>query len=214
MSLKVNEIFYSIQGESSFAGQPCVFVRLTGCNLRCSYCDTAYAYAEGEPVPIEDIIGSITQYPCRLVEITGGEPLIQEESPLLIQRLLNLAYTVLLETNGSVDVGHIDKRCIKIMDIKCPASGEENKNNFSNLNELTAEDEIKFVICNREDFTYAANLLPRIQRSCPVRKIHFSPAAGMLEAGTLAPWILEGGLPVRLNMQLHKIIWPHRLRGA
>ena len=173
--LRVNEIFHSIQGESTYAGYPCVFIRLTGCNLRCSYCDTAYAYEEGEDLPVETIIATVKRYACRLVEITGGEPLVQEETPFLIRQLLDAGYTVLLETNGSIDLGQVDSRCIKIMDIKCPASGEEGKNNFDNLFKLTPRDEIKCVIENRNDYLYAREILPLIYERSPARLIHFSP---------------------------------------
>lgn len=214
MPLKVNEIFYSIQGESSYAGWPCVFIRLTGCNLRCSYCDTTYAYEEGEELPIEKIIEKAAQYQCRLVEITGGEPLLQEETPALISRLLERGYTVLLETNGTLAIDIVDTRCIRIMDIKCPSSNEEKRNNPDNLRKLTAGDEIKFVIGNQEDYRYAKNTLQRIHQDFRVSCIHFSAVYGKLSPATLASWILKDGLTVRLGMQLHKIIWPDTLKGV
>lgn len=155
MTLLVNEIFYSIQGESLSAGIPCVFVRLTGCNLRCSYCDTPYAYDEGTKMAITEILKEVAAFRCPVVEITGGEPLLQNNTPLLIQSLLEDGYEVLLETNGSIDIGLVDDRCIKIVDIKCPTSGESHKNNLYNLNRLNAVDQIKFVIGDREDFRYA-----------------------------------------------------------
>ena len=155
MALKINEIFYSIQGESSFAGRPCVFVRLTGCNLRCAYCDTAYAYVAGVSWQIRDIIGHIGRYGSRLVEITGGEPLLQDETPALVKALLDLGWTVLMETNGSLDVRRVDEQCIRIMDVKCPSSGEADRNDLDNLRRLTAHDEIKFVIGDRGDYEYA-----------------------------------------------------------
>ena len=147
----MNEIFFSIQGESSYAGYPCAFVRLTGCNLRCSYCDTQYAYEEGIWLEISDIERKVTSLHCRLVEITGGEPLIQKETPELIKKLLDHEFTVLLETNGSQDIGVVDERCVRILDIKCPSSGESGNNDLENLGKMTPHDEIKFVILNRKD---------------------------------------------------------------
>ncbi|MCP4715272.1 MAG: radical SAM protein, partial [Deltaproteobacteria bacterium] len=152
--MKVNEIFYSIQGESSYAGYPCVFVRLTGCNLRCSYCDTRYAYDEGEDCTEEQVLERIAAYGCSLVEITGGEPLLQPDTPGLISRLLDRGCRVLLETNGSMDIGSVDRRCVRIVDIKCPSSGEAGRNDEANLARLTAQDEVKFVIGTREDFDF------------------------------------------------------------
>ena len=214
MSIKVNEIFYSIQGESTYAGCPCVFIRLCGCNLRCSYCDTKYAYKEGEELSIESTIARVVSYGCRLVEITGGEPLLQQGTPDLIKQLLDRDYTVLLETNGSLDIANIDDRCIRIMDIKCPSSGESNRNDFDNLVRLTDKDEIKFVIGSRDDYEYARNLLPRINQDTPVKQILFSPAFGKLPPATLSTWMLEDGLQARLSLQLHKIIWPGINRGV
>jgi 7-carboxy-7-deazaguanine synthase len=153
--LRVNEIFFSIQGESSYAGLPCVFVRLSGCNLRCTYCDTRYAYEQGDHMDVSEIIDRVSGYDCRLVEITGGEPLLQEETPALISGLLDRGFTVLLETNGSMDISGVDGRCIRILDVKCPSSGEAEKNDFGNLPLLTHEDEIKFVVGDRADYEYA-----------------------------------------------------------
>ncbi|MBN1833134.1 MAG: radical SAM protein [Deltaproteobacteria bacterium] len=208
MSLKINEVFYSIQGESSFAGRPCVFIRLTGCNLRCSYCDTQYAYEEGNSLKIKEILAEIGSYECRLVEITGGEPLLQKETPALIQRLLDEDYEVLLETNGSQDIDRVDRRCVRIVDIKCPSSGEEEKNDLKNLNILTDKDEVKFVIGDRRDYEYAKRVLNLIPvYSTRIRAAHFSPVFGKIEPKTLAKWILEDHLDVRLHLQLHKLIW-------
>src|SRR4030042_5346422 len=150
MALTVNEIFYSIQGESTYAGRPCVFIRLTGCNLRCSYCDTQYAYHDGEKLNIREIINKVALYGCPLVEVTGGEPLLQEETPYLTSQLLGTGYKVLIETNGSQDISRVDSRCVRIGDIKCPPSGEKDKNDLANLNRLTDEDELKFVIRSEE----------------------------------------------------------------
>ncbi len=215
MTLKVNEVFYSIQGESSFAGLPCVFVRLTGCNLRCSYCDTQYAYDEGNTLKIDEIIAEVGSYECRLVEITGGEPLIQEETPALIQRLLDEDHEVLLETNGSQDISRVDGRCVKIVDIKCPSSGEEDKNDLKNLTLLTDKDEVKFVIGDRGDYEYAKHVLNLIPAySTRKRAVHFSAVYGKTDPKTLAKWILEDHLSVRLHMQLHKLIWGQGQRGV
>ncbi len=213
--LRVNEIFYSIQGESSYAGRPCVFVRLTGCNLRCAYCDTPYAYDEGQYLNIDEIIEQVASYRCRLVEITGGEPLLQKETPHLIQRLLDKNFELLLETNGSLDISRTDGRCVKIVDIKCPSSGEEKKNDLENLKRLSAKDEIKFVIGNRKDYLYAKKIMSRAKRDNPGMKPPlFSPIYGGIDPQTLAEWILADHLEVRINMQLHKIIWGADAKGV
>jgi len=213
--LKVNEIFYSIQGESSYAGRPCVFVRLTGCNLRCSYCDTRYAYDEGEDLEIGEIINRITSHRCRLVEITGGEPLMQKDTPLLIQRLLDLGLDVLLETNGSMDISVIDNRCVKILDIKCPSSGEAKKNDLENLKRLQPKDEIKFAIGSREDYDYAKNILSSINSAKGnIKPPLFSPVYEIMNPKLLAQWILADHLDVRMQIQLHKVIWGSETMGV
>ena len=214
MTLWVNEIFYSIQGESLSAGRPCVFVRLTGCNLRCTYCDTRYAYEEGTLMAIADIIDRVSCFKCSLIEITGGEPLLQEETPDLIFRLLENGYEVLLETNGSLDVSGIDKRCIKIVDIKCPTSGESHKNDFENLKKLNSGDQIKFVISNRKDYDYAKGIKKKLIPEFSGNPILFSSVFGKVSPAILAQWILEDHLNVRLQLQLQKIIWPHIERGV
>lgn len=215
MALRVNEIFYSIQGESSFAGNPCVFVRLTGCNLRCTYCDTRYAYEEGEDLEINEIVARVSSMQCPLVEVTGGEPLIQKETPVLIHHLLEAGYDVLLETNGTCDISRIDDRCVKIVDFKCPSSGETSHSDLKNLERLTSRDEVKFVIADRKDYEYAKHLLDRkgfnISEQTPV---HFSPVFGRMDPKTLAAWILKDRLGVRLHLQLHKLIWPSDERGV
>ena len=215
MALNVNEIFFSIQGESSYAGRPCVFVRLTGCNLRCSYCDTQYAYEEGEELEITDIVNRVISLQCPLVEVTGGEPLIQKETPLLIYRLLEKGHEVLLETNGTQDIGKVDDRCVKIVDIKCPSSGQTSHNDLQNLDRLTNHDEIKFVIADRGDYEYAKHVLSLWNRH-HFRKclVHFSPIFGRMEPKTLADWILKDHLDVRLHLQIHKIIWGPEQRGG
>lgn len=213
--LKVNEIFYSIQGESSYAGLPCVFVRLTGCNLRCLYCDTRYAYDEGKNLEIGEIIGRVTSYRCRLVEITGGEPLIQKETPHLTYRLLETGFEVLLETNGSIDVSTIDERCVKIVDIKCPSSGQEKKTDLENLKRLSIKDEIKFVIGSREDYLYAQNIMSLMRKSNPkIKPPLFSPLYNQMDPKLLAEWILADQIDVRMQIQLHKIIWGPETRGV
>lgn len=208
MALKVNEVFYSIQGESSYAGRPCVFIRLTGCNLRCSYCDTQYAYEEGEELEIAEVVHRVSEYQCPRIEVTGGEPLIQEETPALIQQLLNEGYEVLLETNGSQDISKVDDRCVKIVDIKCPGSGEADQNDLENLNRLSEKDEVKFIIGDREDYEYAKRMLDLVvSNPSKVKSVHFSPVFGKLQPRILSEWILKDHLDVRLHLQLHKVIW-------
>lgn len=215
MALKVNEIFHSIQGESSYAGYPCVFVRLTGCNLRCSYCDTRYAYDEGYDLEIEEILNRVKSFKCRLVEVTGGEPLLQRETPHLIHNLLEDGFTVLLETNGSLDIGLVDSRCNRIVDVKCPSSGTAEHNNFENFTRLTANDELKFVIGDRKDYEFAKGILERLSKQAvQVRQIHFAPVFGHITPEQLADWILMDHLKVRLNLQLHKFIWHPDQRGV
>lgn len=211
MPLKVNEIFFSIQGESSFAGRPCVFIRLTGCNLRCSYCDTRYAFHEGSKLSMDDILTKVKEFECDLVEITGGEPLLHPETKGLVKLLLDQGYTVLIETNGSLDIGILDKRSINIMDVKCPSSGEDSKNNLDNLRKLSARDEVKFVIGTREDYDFAKNILKLHKVPGP---IHFSPVLGQLTPKTLANWILSDNLGIRMQLQLHKFIWDPDQRGV
>ena len=212
MALEVSEIFHSIQGESTWSGQPCVFIRLTGCNLRCAYCDTSYAYEQGRFMEIPEIVERVRRLRCNLVEVTGGEPLIQAETPSLIGGLLDAGHTVLLETNGSIDIGVVDPRCIRIMDIKCPSSGMAGQNDLRNLKKLGVQDELKFVIGSREDYEFARDLLSTLPAARS--KINFSPVFGSLDPRSLAEWILEDHLPVRLNLQLHKIIWGPEARSV
>ena len=214
MALKINEIFYSIQGESLYAGVPCVFVRLSGCNLRCSYCDTGYAYTHGVLMERDEVMEMISRNSCPIVEITGGEPLVQEETPLLIASLLDTGKTVLLETNGSMRIDLVDKRCVRIVDMKCPSSGESAKNDLENLNRLSMKDQLKFVIADRDDFEFAASLVKRVSSNFPTENILFSPVWGRLAPSILADYILETKLQVRLQIQLHKILWPDRDRGV
>jgi len=215
MSLKINEIFYSIQGESLNAGLACVFVRLTGCNLRCAYCDTRYAYDQGMELTIPEILGQIGSYPAAaLVEITGGEPLLQDETPDLVKRLLNGGRTVLVETNGSLDISGIDSRCARIRDLKCPSSLMDDFNDPENLRRIGPNDQIKFVIGNQADYAFALNVLKQIPPGFPRSRVLFSPAFGALSPSLLAKWILEDGTGVRLHLQLHKLIWPDTERGV
>ncbi len=213
--LKINEIFYSIQGESTFAGWPCIFIRLTGCNLRCKYCDTRYAYEEGNDIPLETILATVKGFECNLVEVTGGEPLIQEKTPDLISALIKNGYTVLLETNGSKDISKIDKRCIRIVDIKCPSSGMEKNNYWKNLEYLTPHDQLKFIIALRKDYLYAKKVLdnPAIKERKELT-VNFSPVFKKMDPKELANWILADHLPVRLHIQLHKYIWGPDKRGV
>lgn len=215
MTLRVNEIFCSIQGESTYAGWPCVFIRLTGCNLRCSYCDTVYAYDEGEEKTIPAILEAVQRFRCTLVEVTGGEPLVQGETPRLIRTLAAQGYRVLLETNGSLDIRKVTNECVKIVDVKCPTSGMSHANNLHNLDCLSAHDEVKFVIGGREDFDFAKKVIDREGNDrLGKNPIHFAPVFGELEPDKLAKWILDDHLRVHLQVQLHRIMWPSRKRGV
>jgi 7-carboxy-7-deazaguanine synthase len=211
--LLVNEVFHSIQGESTHMGRPCVFVRLTYCNLRCSYCDTEYAFYEGRTMELEEVLGTVESYRCKLVEITGGEPLVQEDVHQLMTLLCDRGFEVLLETGGSLDIGSVDGRVKRIVDFKCPSSGMVKKNLWTNVAKLKATDEVKFVIGDREDFDWAVEIIGahRIIERCPVL---MSPVFGVLPPVELARWILESGLTVRLQMQLHKFIWEPETRGV
>jgi len=210
--LLVNELFFSIQGESTFAGERCVFVRLTGCNLRCSYCDTAYAFTNGTPMSIDDICAKVSNYHCNLVEITGGEPLLQSETPELCCRLLENGYTVLVETNGSMDIRPLPPECIRIVDVKCPGSTSGESFNMHNLNTLTGCDQLKFVISDSNDFDWAVAFIER-HRLVNRYTILFSPNTTSCSVEELAGWIVENNTQVRLGLQLHKIIWGDNARG-
>jgi 7-carboxy-7-deazaguanine synthase len=213
--LRVNEIFYSIQGESSYAGWPCTFIRLTGCNLRCSYCDTRYAYDEGTDTGIFEAVEKVRELGCSLVEVTGGEPLTQADTPDLIKRLLDLGYKVLLETNGSLDISTVDLRCIKIVDFKCPSSGESESNDLRNITRLQDHDEVKCVIGCREDYDFAKEIVRLIRQDLSrTNTVHFSAIFNRLAPRELAEWILSDRLNVRLNLQLHKYIWSPDQRGV
>ena len=211
--MQITEIYKSIQGESSFAGMPCVFVRTTGCNLRCVWCDTEYAFFGGRKMSVVEVIDAVKAQDCKLVEITGGEPLLQKEVPELAQRLLDLGYTVLIETSGERDVSVLDARVIKIMDLKCPGSGESDKNRWANLEFLNREDEVKFVIQDRQDYVWARETVK--ERLLEGRaKIIFSPVWDSLNLQDLAKWILTDQLNVRYQVQLHKIIWSPKTKGV
>ena len=211
--MKISEIFTSIQGESSFAGLPCTFIRMTGCNLHCRYCDTTYAFEGGEELDLDQIMSRVRESGISLTELTGGEPLLQEESYLLSSLLLNEGYTVLLETNGSLALDRVDSRVVKIMDIKCPGSKMSEHMDFSNINYLSSQDEVKFVIGDRKDFDWAQKIIYDYELLAKC-KVLLSPLQPKLEAQTAAQWILEEKLPVRLQIQLHKIIWPTIQRGV
>ncbi|NOX96540.1 MAG: radical SAM protein [Nitrospirae bacterium] len=209
--MKINEIFKSIQGESTYAGLPCIFVRLTGCNLRCSYCDTTYAYEEGKDLNLAEVLKRVRAFSCSLVEVTGGEPLLQEEAYSLMEKLLENGYQVLLETNGSQDISRVDPRVIRIIDIKCPDSGMSEKMDWENMKRLKKNDEVKFVLSSRTDYQWAKAIISRYDLGRKVRVL-VSPAMGRLQAETLAEWILRDALPVRLQLQMQKYIWPQHLR--
>jgi 7-carboxy-7-deazaguanine synthase len=212
--MKVNELFYSIQGESSYAGRPCAFIRLTGCNLRCTYCDTPYAYDEGLEMSIPEILQAIHEYPTRLVLVTGGEPMLQDSIHELLGKLLGLGYTVLLETGGQISLANVDAHVIKIMDFKCPSSGMDQHNDYGNVQYLTSSDEVKFVVGDQADFEWACELIRKYDLASRVSQIWFSPVFPKLDYADLANWVLNCGLPVRLQLQLHKIIWPDTVRGV
>lgn len=213
--MRISEIFYSIQGESSYAGRPCVFVRTTGCNLRCVWCDTEYAFYGGRDMLVDEIFEEIERlgHSCRLVELTGGEPLLQRDIGDLARRLLSAGYTVLCETSGSVTVGRVPAKVVKIMDIKCPGSGEAEANDWRNLELLKpGQDELKFVIAGREDYEWAVQQLR--ERDLERFAVHFSPEFDSMDLRELAEWILADGLPVRVQLQLHKLIWEPAARGV
>lgn len=212
MPLTVSEIFFSLQGESSFAGLPCAFVRLTGCNLRCSYCDTTYAYEGGVDFSIREILDHVGTYGVRLVEVTGGEPLLQSECPDLIRSLLGEGYAVLIETNGSQDIRRLPEGCVCILDLKCPSSGMTDRMDFGNLPNLRKQDEVKFVVQNRLDYDWAKLVLEQHAERLS-SKVLFSPAHPHLSGRDLAEWILSDSLQVRLQIPLHRLLWPEATRG-
>lgn len=206
-SLKITEIFYSLQGESSTVGLPTVFVRLTGCPLRCGYCDSEYAFHGGERLSIDEILGKVASYNPRYVCVTGGEPLAQRECLVLLTRLCDQGYNVSLETSGALDVASVDDRVVCVMDLKTPGSGEVGRNRWENIPLLAQKDQIKFVICNREDYEWARFKVDEFQLAAKVGNLLFSPSFGQIEPLVLAEWILADNLPVRFQLQLHKILW-------
>jgi len=213
MALKINEIYYSVQGESTHTGRPCIFIRLTYCNLRCSYCDTEYAFYEGKDMKITHIMSEIQQWNCNLVEVTGGEPLFQEKCIDLLHELINSNYEVMLETGGSLSISDVPKKVIKIVDFKCPSSKMEKKNMWSIVDDLQGHDEVKFVIGNREDFDWAKDKITEysLDKICTLL---FSPTFGEIAPQLIVEWILADNLPVRMQMQMHKMIWSPEEKGV
>lgn len=212
--LTIHEIYLSMQGESTHVGRPCVFVRLTACDLRCTWCDTPYAFTGGTKMTVDQILTEVARHGCRLVEITGGEPLLQAETPLLMERLLAEGCEVLLETGGHRSTAGVPPGVITILDVKCPASGEADRMDRDNLKRLRPRDEVKFVIQDRRDFEYAADVVRRHRLTDRTAAVLFSPVHGVLQPAELSRWILDSGLPVRLQLQVHKYIWAADARGV
>jgi 7-carboxy-7-deazaguanine synthase len=212
--VRVNEIFHSIQGESTWAGLPCAFVRLTGCNLRCSWCDTEYAFYEGHQMDVADVAAKVDAFGCGLVEITGGEPLLQAGVHPLIAAFLERGYHVMVETSGERDISVLDSRVIRIVDLKCPGSGESTRNRWSNLDHLRLTDELKFVVSDRCDYEWARDAVRTHRLNERVNAVLLSPAFGQIEPSDLAAWILSDHLPVRMQLQMHKHIWSPTARGV
>jgi len=210
----INEIFYSVQGESTWAGRPCVFVRLTACDLRCSWCDTPYAFHEGRKRSVEDVVADVERYACPVVEVTGGEPLLQEDVYALMDELLARGKTVLLETGGHRSTARVPESVVTILDIKCPGSGEADRMDWDNLSRLRPRDEVKFVIRDRADYDYAQDVIARHDLAARAAAVHLSPVHGALDPKTLSEWVLADRLPVRVQLQLHKYIWPADARGV
>jgi 7-carboxy-7-deazaguanine synthase len=212
--LTINEIFHSIQGESTHVGEPCVFVRLTACDLRCSWCDTPYAFHEGRKMSIGEVVEQVRSYGCPLVEITGGEPLLQREVHPLMERLLADGFRVMLETGGHLSTEDVPAGVTSIIDVKCPGSGEADKNHWANLERLRPADEVKFVIADRADYEFARDVVARFSLSARAHAVLFSPVHGVLDPKDLAAWMLADKLPVRLQLQAHKYIWGATTRGV
>jgi 7-carboxy-7-deazaguanine synthase len=212
--LTINEIFHSIQGESTHAGRPCVFVRLTACDLRCSWCDTAYAFHEGQKMSVDEVVGRVREYGCNVVEITGGEPLLQKDVYPLMQRLLDEGRTVMLETGGHLSVEGVPDAVIRVIDVKCPGSGESEKNHWPNLDLLSLTDEVKFVVRDRADYEYARDVVARHRLTDRCAAVLFSPVHGVQDAKQLAEWVLADRLAVRVQLQTHKYIWSPTTRGV
>lgn len=212
--LTVNEIFHSIQGESTQAGRPCVFVRLTACDLRCSWCDTPYAFHEGQRMSVDDVVERVRSYGCPVVEVTGGEPLLQNDVYPLMERLMAEGLTVMLETGGHRSIEHVPAGVLRVIDVKCPGSGESERNDWANMDRLAATDEVKFVIRDRADYEYARGVVDRYALIGRVRAVLFSPVHGVLDPKQLAAWVLEDRLEVRVQLQVHKYIWDPQTRGV
>ena len=213
-TLQISEIFYSIQGESAYAGYPCLFFRLAGCNLRCSYCDAKYTYEEpATATPFSTLLSEAARYPNALIEITGGEPLLQEGVYPLMDELLAAGHTVLLETNGSLSIARVPKEVVKIIDLKCPDSGMAEKMDLANLDLLTPHDEIKFVVSSRPDYDWARAMIAE-RRLAEKAKLILSPVIGRLAPALLAQWLMSDALPARLQLQLHTLLWPGMKRGV
>jgi 7-carboxy-7-deazaguanine synthase len=210
----INEIFYSVQGESTYAGRPCVFVRLTACDLRCSWCDTAYAFHEGRKRTVDEVLDEVERFGCDLVEVTGGEPLLQEDVYPLMQGLLARGKTVLLETGGHRSTVRVPESVVTVLDVKCPGSGESARMDWTNLDRLRLHDEVKFVVKDRADYDYARAVIATRRLAGRVAAIHVSPVHGVLDARTLSEWVLADRLPVRVQLQLHKYIWDPTTRGV
>jgi len=214
MKLIVNEIFCSIQGEGLDQGRPCVMIRLTGCNLRCSYCDTQYSFDEGKLFEIDKILEKTDLFKAGLVEITGGEPLLQKNTPELIKRLVDKGYKTLIETNGSFDISRIEKDCVKIMDIKTPSSKMEKFNLYSNLEKLQNQDQLKFVVLDKNDFNFALDAIKNVNLKIRPENIIFSPVFNKTDLKELASWIINEKPDSRMQIQMHKVIWPESVRGV
>ena len=212
--LTINEIFHSIQGESTYAGRPCVFVRLTACDLRCRWCDTPYAFHEGRKMSVDEVVADVEARGCPTVEVTGGEPLLQPDVYPLMQRLLDSGKTVLIETGGHRSIADVPKGVIRIMDVKCPGSGESDKNDWSNLAHLTKSDEVKFVIADRRDYEFARDIVLRADLPGRVNAVLLSPVHGELDAKLLSEWVIADRLDVRVQLQVHKYIWTPETRGV
>jgi 7-carboxy-7-deazaguanine synthase len=212
--LTINEVFHSIQGESSHAGRPCVFIRLTACDLRCTWCDSAYAFYEGVKRTLDEVVDEAVAFGCPLVEVTGGEPLLQKDVYPLIERLHDAGMQVLIETGGHRSIADVPDHATVIMDVKCPGSGEAAKHDAANFARLRAHDEVKFVIRDRGDYDYARDVVERESLAGRVAAIHFSPVHGQLDPKTLSAWVLADRLPVRVQLQVHKYIWGADVRGV
>jgi len=212
--LTINEIFHSIQGESTFAGQPCVFVRLTACDLRCRWCDTPYAFHEGRKMSVDEVVADVEARGCAVVEVTGGEPLLQPDVYPLMQRLLDSGKTVLIETGGHRSIAQVPAGVVRVMDVKCPGSGESAKNDWSNLALLTKRDEVKFVIADRADYEFARDTAAREGLVARCAAVLFSPVHGELDPRQLAEWVIADRLAVRVQLQMHKYIWSPSTRGV